>query len=156
MLGWVVPITITGKLIFSDVCNKNLTWDEPVPPDVEKRWKVWMYMLEQSKNTEVPRSVQTHAGSYFKLHGFSDVSNLGLCEAIYVLEYINTKPFFTISTRCQIKNQTKRAKYTKAGIDSCSHASKVATKHTCIIRELSNHIMPLLGRQHNRIILVAY
>ena len=93
MLGWVVPITITGKLIFSDVCNKNLTWDEPVLPDVEKRWKVWMYMLEQSKNTEVPRSVQTHAGSYFKLHGFSDVSNLGLCEAIYVLEYINTKPF---------------------------------------------------------------
>lgn len=37
--SWVAPITITGKLIFSDVCNKNLTWDEPVPPDVEKRWK---------------------------------------------------------------------------------------------------------------------
>ena len=32
-LGWVAPITITGKLIFSD----KLTWDKPVPPDVEKR-----------------------------------------------------------------------------------------------------------------------
>ena len=49
-------------------------------------------MLEQSKNTAVPRSVQTHAGSYFRLHGFSDASNLGLCAAIYVVEYINTKP----------------------------------------------------------------
>ena len=39
VLGWVAPITITGKLIFSDVCNKKLTWDEPVPRDVEKKWK---------------------------------------------------------------------------------------------------------------------
>ena len=40
----------------------------------------------------MPRSVQTHAGSYFKLHGFSDASNVGLCAVIYVVEYINTKP----------------------------------------------------------------
>ena len=37
VLGWAAPITITGKLIFSDVCNKKLTWDEPVSCDVEKR-----------------------------------------------------------------------------------------------------------------------
>ena len=80
VLGCVAPTTVTGKLI------KMLTWDEPVPPDVEKRWKDWAYMLEQSKNTAVPRSVQTHAGSYFRLHGFSDASNVGLCAAIYVVE----------------------------------------------------------------------
>ena len=39
VLGWVAPITITGKLISSGVCNKKLTWDEPVPCNVEKRWK---------------------------------------------------------------------------------------------------------------------
>ena len=49
-------------------------------------------MLEQSKNTAVPRSVQTYAGSYFKLHGFSDATNVSLCTAIYVVEYTNTKP----------------------------------------------------------------
>ena len=65
MLVWVASITITGKLIFSDVCNKKLTWDEPVPQDVKKRWKDWTYMLEQSKNTAVLRSVQIYAGSYF-------------------------------------------------------------------------------------------
>ena len=48
--------------------------------------------MEQSKNTAVPRSVQTHAGSYFELHGFSDASNVGLCAAIYIVECINTKP----------------------------------------------------------------
>ena len=91
VLGLVAPIPITGKLIFSGVCNKNLTWDEPVPRDVEKRWKDWTYIIEQSKKTVVPRSVQTYARSYFRLHGFSEASSVGLCAAIYVVEY-NTKP----------------------------------------------------------------
>ena len=82
VLGWVAPITITGKLIFSDVCNKKLTWDKPVPCDVEKRWKDWTYMLEQSKITVVPRSVQTYAGSYFKSHNF-----LMLATWVYVQQY---------------------------------------------------------------------
>ena len=34
VFGWVAPITITGKFIFSDVCNKKLTWDELFPLDV--------------------------------------------------------------------------------------------------------------------------
>ena len=37
VLSWVTPILMTGKLNFSDICNKKLSWDEPVPPDVEKR-----------------------------------------------------------------------------------------------------------------------
>ena len=49
-------------------------------------------MLEQSKNSAVSRSVQTHAGSYFKLHRFSDASSVCLCAAIHVVKYINTKP----------------------------------------------------------------
>ena len=88
VLGWVAPITITGKLIFSDVCNKKLTWDEPVPRDVEKRWKDWMYMLEQSKNTVVPRAVQT----------------------ICAVEYTNTKPvsqhLFAAKSRIAPKGQS--------------------------------------------------
>ena len=82
VLRWVAPITITRKLIFGGTCNKELTCDKPVPHDVEKRQKDWTYILEQSKKTAVPKTAQTHAGSYFKLHGFSDASNVGLCAAI--------------------------------------------------------------------------
>ena len=46
VLGWVAVITITGKLIFSDLSSKKLTWDEPIPRDIEKRWTDWTYMLE--------------------------------------------------------------------------------------------------------------
>ena len=129
--------------MFSDVYNKKLTWNEPVR----------LYMSEQSKNTVVPRTVRTHAGSYFKLHWYSDASNVGLCAAIYVVEYIVC---FTTSAHCKIKNCTKRAKYTKAEIGSCFYAGKVLIKHTCVIGELSDQFMPILGRQHNRIIMAAY
>ena len=37
VLGWVALLTITGKLIFSGLGNKKLTWDKPVSPDFEKR-----------------------------------------------------------------------------------------------------------------------
>ena len=39
----------------------------------------------------VLRTVQTDFESCFKLHGFSEASNVDLCAAIYVLEFINTK-----------------------------------------------------------------
>ena len=98
-------------------------------------------MLEQSNNTVVPRTAQTHAGSYFKLHGFSDTSNVGLCAAIYVLEYINTKPV-SQHIPSKIKNCTQCAKYSKTGIDNYSYASQGVTKHTRIIGGPSNQIMP--------------
>ena len=92
VLGCLASIIITGKLIFSEVCNIKLIWDEPVSRDVERKWKNWMYMLQQGKDTVVPRSVQTHARSHFKLYWFSDAINVGLCAAIYVVEFVDTKP----------------------------------------------------------------
>ena len=67
-------------------------------------------MLEQSKSTAVPRCIQTHAGSYFKLNGFSESSNMGLCAAIYVVEYINANPvsqhLLTAKSRTAPKGQS--------------------------------------------------
>ena len=50
VVGWVEPITITGKLIFSDICNKKLTCDEPAPPDVEKMEGLDVYVGIEKKH----------------------------------------------------------------------------------------------------------
>ena len=79
VLGSVAPITITGKLIFSNVFNKKLTWDKPVPPEVEKRWT---YMLEQRKNLwclGLSRQILQVTSNYT---GF-----LKLATWVYVLQY---------------------------------------------------------------------
>ena len=69
-----------------------------------------MSLLEMIKNTAVPRSIQTHAGSYFKLHGFSYASSKGLYAAIYVIQYINANPvsqdFFNAKSRIAPKGKS--------------------------------------------------
>ena len=79
VLGSVAPITITGKLIFSNVFNKKLTWDKPVPPEVGKRWT---YMLEQRTNLwclGLSRQIFQVTSNYT---GF-----LKLATWVYVLQY---------------------------------------------------------------------
>ena len=112
-------------------------------------------MLEQSKSTAVLRSVQTYAENYLKLHGFPDPSNVGLCVALYFVEYTILNLFHNIYL---LQNQElhQRGKCSKSGIDSCSYAGEVAIKHTRIIGKIPNQIMPLLGRQHSGVILVPY
>ena len=61
--GWAALITVTRKLIFSHLYNKKLTWDEPVSLDTEKRWKDWIYMFRENKNTAVPRTVRSYPGN---------------------------------------------------------------------------------------------
>ena len=107
-----------------------------------------------AQESVVLRTVQTDFSSYFKLHGFSEASNVGLCAAIYVVEYINTK--LVSQHLLTSKSRITKAKCAKAGIDSCSSAGKVAVKHTRVIGELSNEVMPMLGRERNHIILVYY
>ena len=107
-----------------------------------------------AQESVVLRTVQTGFASYFKLHGFSEASNVGLCAAIYVVEYSVLSLFHNIYS---LQNQElQRAKCAKTGIDSCSYAGKVAVKHTRVIGELSNKVMPIMGRGHNHVILVAY
>ena len=107
-----------------------------------------------AQESVVLRTVQTDFESYFKLHGFSEASNVDLWDATYVVEYINTKLFHNIYS---LQNQElQRAKYANAGIDSCSYAGKVTIKHTRVIGELSNKVLPMLGREHNHVIMVAY
>ena len=134
VLRWVAPVTITGKLIFSDACNKKLTWDESIPPDVEKRWKDWTYIFEQSKTTAV-LEVTSNYKSFLMLATWVMWSNIRR----RIHQYLAC---FTISPRCLIKNCTKRAKYTKAGIDdSCSGivALMLAKLQSNILVSLENY-----------------
>ena len=108
-------------------------------------------MLEQSKNIVMPRSAYTHSRSYFKLHGFSDASNMGLCAAIYVVEtsilslfhniYSLQHPLATISPKGQSIPSWNRQ------LLLCWES----WKHTLILGKISNQIMPLLGQQRRRI-----
>ena len=54
ILGWVAPVTITAKILFSEVCLRKLTWDEAAPDDIQKGWNQWMKRLNECPSVSVP------------------------------------------------------------------------------------------------------
>ena len=54
VLGWSAPVTVTAKLIFSEVCLLKLHWDQEVPNDIRKKWEAWQSSLRKSPTISVP------------------------------------------------------------------------------------------------------
>ena len=85
LLGWASPIIITGKIIFSELCIRNSTWDKNVPEDIRKRWNLWVKSIQNHCNLTVPRSVVTKESNNVVLHGFADASKLAVAAAVYIV-----------------------------------------------------------------------
>jgi len=52
VLGWSSPVTITAKLIFSEVCLLKLHWDTEVPAEIQREWRSWTNSLQESSNLD--------------------------------------------------------------------------------------------------------
>ena len=42
LLGLAAPVTIMGKIRYSDVCLRKLRWDQVVPDDIQRSWNNWL------------------------------------------------------------------------------------------------------------------
>ena len=82
--GWVAPVMITAKILFSELCLRKVTWDEPVPEDLSKRWNQWIKGLKNCDHITIPRYVADNGINEFIIHGFADASKLAICAAVYV------------------------------------------------------------------------
>ena len=38
-IGIVSPVTLRGKVLFRELCDAKLSWDQELPDDLAKRWK---------------------------------------------------------------------------------------------------------------------
>ena len=76
LLGWACPISITAKIIFSEICLRNIGWDHLIPEDIQKRWNAWVKTFSEMSFLTVPRGVTTQDYQQVYLHGFADASKL--------------------------------------------------------------------------------
>ena len=51
-LGLVSPLTLEGKMLYRDACQKKMAWDAELPQELLKRWQKWEMKLPAK--TEVP------------------------------------------------------------------------------------------------------
>ena len=84
-LGIVSPMTICGKFIFRDICEKKFPWDAPLNQGLTRRWEKWKHSLPEF--VTLPRSIAKFREpiNSVELHSFGDASVKGVCSAVYAI-----------------------------------------------------------------------
>ncbi|XP_069171775.1 uncharacterized protein [Procambarus clarkii] len=72
-LGLVSPILIMGKLLMQECWESKISWDDPLPLLLLKRWQQLTIDLSILNNLKFPRNTVKH-DQPVKLHVFCDVS----------------------------------------------------------------------------------
>eukprot|EP00794_Sanderia_malayensis_P010114 gene10114-11147_t len=87
LLGIVSPVIITGKILYSRVCLKKLSWDEELPSEIVEPWHKWIKCLAKTPTVSIPRSVVCDKVVKMVLHGFADASKQAVSAAIHIVAY---------------------------------------------------------------------
>ena len=84
-LGLVSPLTLEGKMLYRDACQKKMAWDAELPQELLKRWQKWEMKLPVK--TEVPRALVPAREPIQAIapHAFGDASAQGVAAAVYAV-----------------------------------------------------------------------
>ena len=76
-MGFVGPVVLQARLVYSEVCREKFSWDEPINGVYAKRWKSWVNGLKYLHEIKIPRCYKPKADSSIQhqLHFFSDALN---------------------------------------------------------------------------------
>ena len=86
-LGIVSPVTVSMKILFQEICNQKLDWDENLKGETKLRWDKWVQDLTITNEIRVNRCLYDSVGAEevteCYLHGFGDASKKAYCALIY-------------------------------------------------------------------------
>ncbi|XP_078495525.1 uncharacterized protein LOC144750934 [Ciona intestinalis] len=86
-LGFVAPIVLEARLIYRNLCQQELEWDEPVPEPELKRWEKWLASLPRLRDIVISRSFGLQAYDNMQrsqLHFFADASKIAYGAVCYL------------------------------------------------------------------------
>ncbi|XP_052792080.1 uncharacterized protein LOC128226231 [Mya arenaria] len=86
-LGFIAPITITGKILLREATPSGVDWDAPLPPSHEMRWLEWKQSLQNTETIAIPRAYTTISFSTAKMSSvniFSDASEVAIAAVSYL------------------------------------------------------------------------
>ena len=84
-LGIGSPVTLVGKMIFREACDRYLPWDEKLSDNLGQKW------LKFLKNLPIQLQFQRSIPEYretideIELHSFGDASGSGVSAAVYAV-----------------------------------------------------------------------
>jgi len=83
-LGLLSPITFWTKYLMQRLWTSGVSWDEPIPADIETSWSRYQSELHLIEHILIPRRLTYDNMMSLQLHAFSDSSEKGYAAAIYL------------------------------------------------------------------------
>ena len=70
VLGIVASVVIVGRILYSQMCLKDLKWYKEVPEAIQRTWNKWLMAIHKQPSVSVPRTVVHNGLTRLVLHGF--------------------------------------------------------------------------------------
>ncbi|XP_064653104.1 uncharacterized protein LOC135503459 [Lineus longissimus] len=85
-MGMLSPYVIRAKLLFQELWQKGLGWDDTLDETTAQKWCIWKGELKELDQLEIPRCLPLGLGeiSSIELHGFGDASEKAYGAAVYI------------------------------------------------------------------------
>ena len=112
-MGFMSLVIIRFKMLFQDLCDSKLDWDQTLSGNLLKKWNSLITEFQEAQPISIPRcylhGVYQEVESY-SLHGFCDASIGAYAAVVYLLMKMDTNhyvKFITSKTRVSpIHDQT--------------------------------------------------
>ena len=86
-LGFLAPLALRAKKILQEICNRGVSWDEPLPEELRPRWERWKCDLVRLNELKIPRCFEPktlNGKKTYELHSFADASTFGYGQCSYL------------------------------------------------------------------------
>ena len=85
LTGLISPAHLMGKILYREICESRISWDESVPQTIKLKWGKWK--IDVANKVEILRSLtlKLELITSVDLHIFGDASTLGYCAVAYAV-----------------------------------------------------------------------
>ncbi|XP_060596551.1 uncharacterized protein LOC132750565 [Ruditapes philippinarum] len=86
-LGFIAPITITGKILLREAISSGLDWDVPLSTDHVTKWQEWRESVEKLQTISIPRMFTQFSYSLatgVSVSIYSDASEKAIASVSYL------------------------------------------------------------------------
>ena len=85
VLGWLAPNILTMKVLYQQLWEEQLGWDDQVPEHYQLKHSTWRSQLPILSRIKLPRCYyESEPTLSIELHGFSDASEAAYAAVVYV------------------------------------------------------------------------
>jgi len=88
-LRFLCPVIFFAKNLMQRIWISKVSWDEPLPNDIEVEWNKFLEELPSLSVISIPRFCHTFKGLSYQLCGFCDASMRGYAALVYLRESNN-------------------------------------------------------------------